>query len=292
MPSCAGRQGLILAGTVGGNRGDAAARTCWVLVLGCFLLSLVGCARDLPTLEPTDLPVSLVTEKLEEKRGQLSSFRAVGALKVQSGIRHWSGRAFLLGRMPESLRLEVLSFLGPPLLYVVSDGNQFLTWVPGRNQAYQGMTAGNTLGSLLDFPLADEEALLLLAGIVPSSNPLEAKLFRERQTENLVLQWQNSLSQQVERVWLRAVDLTAIKFERFKGNKRQLEVQYTDFVITKEFIYPRSVAIEASGFSLNLDYKQFAVNDPLPRGVFGLALPEGVEVLPWSPSMPGFLGKR
>jgi hypothetical protein len=187
--------------------------------------------------------------------------------------------------------LEVLSFIGPPLLYVVSDGNRFLTWTPGQHHAYQGMAVGNALSSLLDFPLADEDALLLLAGIVPPSDPLEAKLFRESQTENLVLQWQNGISRQVERVWLRAVDLTAIKFERFEGNKRQLEVQYTDFVITKGFIYPRSVTIEASGFSLNLNYKQFTVNDPLPRGVFGLTLPEGVEVLPWSPSIPGFLGK-
>jgi hypothetical protein len=230
-------------------------------------------------------------DKLEEKRCQLSSFRAVGTLKVQGGIRHWSGRAFLLGRIPDSLRLEVLSFVGHPLLYLVSDGNRFLTWAPGQNQAYQGLAAGNTLGSLLDFPLADQEALLLLAGIVPSSNRLETKLFRERHTENLVLQWQNSLSQRMERVWLEATNLTVIKLERFKGTKRQLQVQYIDFVVTKGFIYPRSVTIEASGFSLNLSYKQFAINDPLPRGVFGLALPEGVEVLPWSSSVPGFLGK-
>ena len=253
----------------------------WFLIYACVLFLANGCAREVPTLEPAELPVSLVMEELDEKRSQLSSFRAVGTLRVKGGKHQWSGRAFILSRMPQSLRLEVLSFFGQPALYLVSDGNHFVFWEPGSDHAYKGFVSGNTLTALINFPLEDRKTLLLLAGIVPAYAYTEAKLFKVQNTESLMLQLKNGPGRLTQRVWLEAEEFAVTRIETLRGSKLELEANFTDFVSVQGFLLPRSVMIKADKVMLSLKYKQFAVNEPLQQETFELALPEGIEILPW-----------
>jgi outer membrane lipoprotein-sorting protein len=235
----------------------------------------------MPTLEPADLPVSLVLEELEARRRQFASFSAAGSLRVEGGKHTWSGRAFILSRIPQSLRLEVLSFFGQPALYLVSEGNQFLFWEPGSDHAYQGFTTGNTLKSLVNFPLEDRKTLLLLAGIVPSYDYQEAKLFKVQDTENLVLQLQDGPGRNSQRVWLEAEEFAVSRIERRRGSKLVLEASFADFVTVAGAVYPRSVLLKADKVVLSLNYKDFVINEPLQEEAFQLDLPEGIKILPW-----------
>ncbi len=252
-----------------------------LLICACTLFFANGCAKSTPTLEPADLPVSLVMEELENKRSQLSSFRAVGSLKVKDGKNSWSGRAFILSRMPQSLRLEVLNFFGQPALYLVSNNTYFLFWEPGGDRAYKGLASGHTLTSLIDFPLEDEKTLLLLAGIVPSWDYQEAKLFKLKNTETLMLQLNDGSDRLIQRVWLEAEEFAVNRIELLRGNRLELEASFADFLNLDGSLYPRSVVIKADKVVLSLKYKLFAVNEPIQKGTFQLVLPEDIEILPW-----------
>ncbi|MFP3870057.1 MAG: LolA family protein [Syntrophobacteria bacterium] len=244
---------------------------------------LAACARErLPVFEPADLPVSPVLERLEKRRNHFSSLRAAGTVRLKGEKQNWSGKAFLVGKIPRSLRLEVVSFLGQPLLYVASDGNDFLTWVPGQNRAYQGLASGGILACLIEVPLDDHEALLLMAGVVPAWRYQQAGLFKEQHTENLVLVQENYRTLQVERIWLEGEDLSVIRVERFQDGKLQWEARFDDFVAVEGYTYPKQVEVESAGVRLSLHYRDFAVNKPLERDTFRLHLPAGVEIVPWS----------
>ena len=252
-----------------------------LMVYACVLFLANGCAREMVTLEPADLPVSLVMEELQEKRSQLSSFRAAGTLRVEGLKQRLSGRAFILSRMPESLRLEVLSFFGQPALYLVSDGNNFLFWEPGSDRAYKGFTSGNTLKSLINFPLEDKKILLLLAGIVPDGNYQDSQLFKVQNSDNLMLQLTDETGQLTQRVWLRTGEFAVTRIQRLRGNNLDLEASFTDFVAIDGSLYPRKVWIKADEVLLTLSYKQFEINEPLQEETFQLILPERIEILPW-----------
>jgi hypothetical protein len=245
------------------------------------MLLMSGCAKELPDLEPVELPALEVVEHLEYNRSRFSSFRAVGTLRVEGKKQRWSGRAFLISHTPDSLRLELVSFLGSPILYVVSDGSEFFIWIVGRQKAYQGSTYGEALSSLFDFPLTDREALLLMAGIVPLQYPADAMLFRERNTDSLVLLFQDSSDRMLERVWLEDKTLQVTKFERTFEKKQRLEARFAEFVADQGSLYPKHIEVRSAGFSLSLRYQSLKVNEPLTPDVFHLSLPEGVEILPW-----------
>ena len=250
-------------------------------ICACLMLFTYGCARELPTYEPAELPVSFVIQQLDERQNHLVSYRAVGTLRVKGGKKRWSGRAFLLSHFPNSLRLEVVSMFGQPVLYAASDGDQFLVWEPGHNRAYQGSASGSTLAHLIEFPLQDHEALRLLAGAVPSWQGGDPKLFRVRGTENLMLQLDDLRGSLSQRVWLEGEGLVVTKIERIQGGERELEARFSDFVDIEGFYYPRSVVMEGVKASLTLRYQQFVINEDLDESVFHLTLPDGVEIVPW-----------
>ena len=71
------------------------------------------------------------------------------------------------------------------------------------------------------------------------------------------------------------------KIERLQGHKPLLEARYAEYDNAQGFSYPKRVELEGGGISLSLHYKQFIINEPLSDETFRLALPAGVEILPW-----------
>ena len=269
-------EGRGLGKTVSGS-----LRLVSLLIYISLSLFLNGCVKEVPIYEPADIPVSLVVEQLEQRQNHLYSFRAAGTIRVQGGKQRWSGRAFLLSEFPDSLRLEVVGLFGNPVLYAVSDGHQVTIWEPGREQAYQGLASSGTLARLIKFPLQDREALLLLAGIVPPWHQVQAKLFRLSKAESFMLQLENKSARVRQRVWLEGEDLIVTRIERVQGNERKFEAQFSDFVAIDGSFYPRAVVMEGGQAHISIRYQHFVINEDLDRNVFHLALPEGIEIVPW-----------
>jgi outer membrane lipoprotein-sorting protein len=252
-----------------------------LLLYASLVLLLIGCARELPTFEPADMPVSVVIEHLEEKKEQLQSFRAVGSIRVKGEKQRWSGRAFFLTQPPGSLRLEVLSFFGQPVLYAASDGYEFMIWEPGHNRAYQGLAVHGTLARLIKFPLDDQEALLLLAGLVPTHHQVEKKLFKLPDNGKMLLQLKDVSSQLRQRIWLEGESLIATRIERMRGGELELQATFSDFMEIEGWFYPKSIVMEGAETRVTIDYEQISINEKLDHTVFHLNPPEGVEIIPW-----------
>ena len=175
----------------------------------------------------------------------------------------------------------MIGLFGNPVLYAVSDGHQLTFWEPGREQAYKGLASSGTLARLIKLPLQDREALLLLAGIVPPWHRVQAKLFRLRDAESYMLQLENKPGRLRQRIWLEGEDLIVTRIERVQDKEGKFEATFSDFVAIDGSFYPRSVVIEGGQAHISIRYQQFAINEDLDVRVFHLALPEGIEIVPW-----------
>lgn len=257
---------------------DSLARL--LFLVGFLSLTWSGCAPRAPVLEPVDLPVTPILERLEERRAFLSSVRAAGRLRLDAGEQQWSGRALVLAQFPLRLRLELLSFFGQPVLYVVSNGSEVITWAPGQH-ASRGFGLGRALATFTNIPLPDdEEALLLLAGCVPGFRYRKAQLFWDPQERALLLHVEGPSRGELERVWLEDDATTVRRLQRLQGGSTRLDATFSEFTKAEGFSYPREVKIEIAGLHITLRYQTFTANDTLSEEVFHLELPPGVEILP------------
>jgi outer membrane lipoprotein-sorting protein len=250
------------------------------LILGCLSLSWTGCAKKAPLLEPADLPVVPILERLDERRASLLGFRASGTLRIEGRGRQWSGRALVLTKLPHRLRLELLNFFGQPVLYVVSDGEEVITWMPGEN-ASRGFALGKVIATFTNLPVQDDEAMLLLAGAVPAFEYREAQLFRDAQEGGFLLSLEDQARGEVERVWLEEDATTVRRLERIQKGSSLLAATFSEFTEADGFSYPREVKLEvAGGVQVALRYQVFIPNASLDDKVFHLELPPGVKILP------------
>jgi outer membrane lipoprotein-sorting protein len=251
----------------------------FLLMFGSLSLGWAGCARKAPVLEPVDLPVGPILQRLDEKRVSLSSFRASGTLRLEGKGRQWSGRALLLSKFPHRLRLELLNFFGQPVLYLVSDGEEVVTWTPGEN-ASRRFALGKAIATLTSLPLPDDEAMLLLAGAVPEFEYQETQLCRDPQDGDFVLSLEDQTRGEMERIWLAPDTATVRRLERIQGGRSLLDATFSEFADTNGCPYPREVKIEVAGVHLALRYQVFVPNVRLDDAVFHLELPPGVKIMP------------
>ena len=249
------------------------------LILGCVSLSWAGCVKKAPLLEPADLPVAPILERLDERRASLSGFRASGTLRLEGGGRQWSGRALVLTKFPHRLRLELLNFFGQPVLYVVTDGEEVISWIPGEN-ASRRFALGKVIATFTSLQVQDDEAMLLLAGAVPEFQHREARLFRDAQEGAFLLSLEDQARGEIEWVWLAEDATTVRRLQRIQKGSSLLDATFSEFAEADGFAYPREVKIEVAGVHLALRYQVFVPNARLDDEVFHLELPPGVKVLP------------
>ena len=96
------------------------------------LLWSAGC-RALPPAPP---PVAVISPeellaRLQARQERVQSFQAKGRITYLSPQQNYSGTAWLTGRLPASLKGDVLDFLGRTILSFATDGAEVKVLSPG-----------------------------------------------------------------------------------------------------------------------------------------------------------------
>lgn len=142
----------------------------------CF--GLAGClAHQGGEVPPPEASRAEMFQELRQRRYP-RAYRGIASMQLRfsgapagSGFANplvpegsFSGRAVLLLRGPDSLRLEPLSLFGAPLMIVVAQGGSFRAYSPSRNAIYAGRTDGRGIGRILGIPLDSGIFVKLLLG--------------------------------------------------------------------------------------------------------------------------------
>lgn len=113
-------------------------RGCLGLGLAALLFS-AGC-RALPPAPPPVAVISPETllSRLQSRQSQVKTFQAKGRLTFLSPQQNYSGTALLAGRLPASLKVDVLDFLGRTILSFATDGVEVKVLSPRENKLFHG----------------------------------------------------------------------------------------------------------------------------------------------------------
>ncbi|MBW1981655.1 MAG: hypothetical protein JRJ12_10575 [Deltaproteobacteria bacterium] len=245
-----------------------------------LLFFAMGCAGRVGTLREAEVSPAAILARLQQRHLELAGFRAAGTLQLIAPSQRMSGKVFLAARMPNLLRLELLSSMGQPVLYFVSDGQHYTVWSPGKSQAYTGTSSDDSLFELFELPVKDHEALLLLAGRLATRDFAATKIMRDARSGDLLLTLFNSAAGVTKLVWLDASGTRAKSVEVLGRNGRQLQVRFDNFKWTDGFFHPMELTLEASKVRFTLRYQKFLATGPADDEAFRLKLPPDVKILP------------
>jgi len=246
-------------------------------------LCLWGC-RSLPPPAP---PVAVTSaaeliSRLQAGKPQVQSFEAKGRLTLISPNRNYSGTSLIKGRLPQTVRADVLDFLGRSLLYFYSNGQEVQVLSPKEGKLYRGEATPGNLAAFIPPAVTLSQMLRLLTGDLPLSAGQPSNWAYEADQGRYLLEWRYPEGAIKERLWLEARDLRPVQ-EEWHGPDGQLRftAEFGDFGQVTPGL-PGKIILKTPQpqAELRLAFKEMTLNPSLKDADLAVPRPPAVEEVP------------
>ena len=256
------------------SRSNLVAPRALALGLG-WALFLAGCASAPPARQPIS-PEALAARALLERRwDEFSDLRSRAEIKIRrDGRVQRFADCVLLLRAPSSLRIEVLSPFGIPVLVVAGDAKALTVWEVLDERAYILPASPDANRRWLGVALGGDELVALLSGRVrPPKDPLALELLpADRVGPSLTLRSTDG----VQRVWFDPASGQARAVE-WTGGANPAHVVFADGAPDSP---PAGVTLTTPDGKLEVvvKYRDPKMNTGFDAGLMDLTVPEHVRI--------------
>ncbi|HVA79318.1 MAG TPA: hypothetical protein VNF29_00150 [Candidatus Binataceae bacterium] len=252
-----------------------------VLLPACA--SIAPPASKLPVAAPVGQTAALgaLTARLAERDRALTSMRTAAIMSYTAPDRHAKARENITVSRPASLRVEAMSPFGVALI-VATHGGELEIFEPSKNKLIRAAATAETLDRFVQIPMAPADAVTLLLGIAPDSEPIAARAPAAVTAENIDA---TSDATMTIGAWP-AADGTMRELGFVDGNlamvrRRNLvgaivyEVRYRDYHDIGGVMFPYVVEADfpLAHSHLTFNYDRPIVNGQIPASVFDLTPP-------------------
>jgi len=241
-----------------------------------------GC-RALPPTPPSmaiTSPAELLS-RLNTRQQQIQTFQAKGRITFLSPQQNYSGTTLLTGRLPASLKVEVLDFLGRTVLSFATDGVEVKVLSPQENKLFQGPATPRNLAAFIPPSVSLPQALRLLVGALPLSQGPPENFEYEAATGRYRLEWRQG-GALTERLWVEAQGLHPVQEEWFGGGPEpRFTAELANFgALAPDLPEKITLKTTAPKMELRLVYRDLKFNPPLTPADLTLTPPLGMAQAP------------
>jgi hypothetical protein len=249
-----------------------------LLILGL----LAGC-RALPPAPPpvTGITAEELLLRLKSRQQHIQSFQAKGRVTFLSPRQNYSGTTLLTGRLPASLKVNILDFLGRTILSFATDGAEVKILSPQENKLFLGPATPGNLAAFIPPTVSLPQALRLLVGALPLSPGPPDRFEFQSATGRYLLEWGQGSALQ-ERLWVDAQGLYPVAEEWFGGaSQPRFTTELADFGdLAPDFPQKITLKTTTPKMELRLVYRDLKLNPPLTPAELTLTPPPGMAEVP------------
>jgi hypothetical protein len=249
---------------------------CWPVLV--ILLILGGCRALPPTPPPvTGLSSDALLARLRSRQQQVQSFQAKGRLTFLSPKQNYSGTALLIGRLPASLKVDILDFFGRTILVFATDGTEVKILSPHENKLLRGPATPGNLAAFIPPTVSLPQALRLLVGALPFSSGPPDLFDYQSASGRYLLEWRQG-GALTERLWVDAQGLYPVADEWFGGAATpRFSAELADFGALVPDL-PQKITLKTTTpkMELRLVYGDLKLNPALTPADLTLTPPPGI----------------
>ena len=252
----------------------------------CLALAALLCSAGCRTLFPSRPSVAVISQEnllavLKTRQEKIKSFRAEGRITYLSPQQNYSGKVWLKGRLPASLKVEVLDFLGRTVLSFATDGTEVKVLSPRENKLFQGPATPRNMAAFIPPTVSLPQALRLLVGALPLSQGPPQNFAYEAATHRYRLEWRQGEAI-TERLWVAAEGLYPVLEEWYGGAPEpRFTAELANFGALAPDL-PEKVTLKTPTpkMEMRLVYRDLSRNPSLTPTELTLTAPPGVVVVP------------
>ncbi len=255
----------------------------WKGGLLIFCLSfLLGCAPRWPGRIPREtLSSADLLQRIQARNRRIHSIRALARITVNIGENRFRLEELIIVKKPASLRIEALSLIGQPLLYVTMDGEVFEVLIPAENRLYRGEAAMKYLSTFFPFWGEAREIIPLMLGEINWADH-DPYPIHYSQREKAYLLEKDSPGGSRRIFWINPFHFALVRAAELDHLQNpQWEVLFGNFRKKDAIPFPRDIEFQSfiSGSRMKMHLLEWEINPSLREGVFRLDVPRGVEII-------------
>ncbi len=244
------------------------------------LLLLAGCVHARPLRFGPQGEIhdpALLLRLLDQRGARLEALSADGRVTAHGPSGGGATGVSVSARRPASIRFELDSFFGNPLLVLATDGTRMQIWDLDHGVFQEGPADAAALAALVSVPMSPADAVSLLLGDPPRLVPEQAVLSIDRERGAYLLELRRGgLSQ---RLWVEPETLDPI--ESAVAGPAGYVASFSSFETTGGERLPREIdLVAASGARLRLRFRELRPTVPKEPDPFELTPPPNVRVVP------------
>ena len=244
-------------------------------------LILSACAA-LPTLPSVAPPAEEVFRQVTARQEALQGLKGLAQVKISSPEKSFSNQQVLFARRPGYLRVESLSPLGTPLLYIVTDGKEIRLYIPEENKYYQGSFEPRALSFALPLALHPEEMVAFLLGGAPLMEPERISLRPDSKEGLWVLDLHSPSRGESQTLWVHPQSFHILRAELNRPGL-SYHLVYSSFREVKGVLFPdqRRLTSQDLRTRISAEFPEVELNPEWGAEDFSLPVPRGATILPW-----------
>ncbi len=248
-----------------------------------LIFLLLGGCRALPPAPPpvTGISSEALLARLRARQQQIQSFQAKGRITFLSPQQNYSGTALLAGRLPTSLKVDILDFFGRTILSFATDGAEVKILSPQENKLLRGPATPGNLAAFIPPTVSLPQALRLLVGALPFSPGPPDHFEYQTASGRYLLEWRQG-SALAERLWVDAQGLYPVADEWFGGAATPRFTAELGGFGTLAPDLPEKITLKTATpkMELRLVYGDLKLNPPLTPADLTLTPPPGIVEVP------------
>ncbi len=228
------------------------------------------------TLSSADL-----LQRIQSRNRRIQSIRALARVTVNIGENRFRIEELIIIKKPASLRIETLSPIGQPLLYLTMDAEVLEALIPAENRLYRGEAAMKYLSTFFPFWGEAREIIPLMVGEINwEDHDPYAIHYNQREKAYLLKEDTPDGSRRI--FWISPFHFAlfrAAEFDRLQNP--QWEVLFGNFRKKDGIPFPMDIEFQSfsSGCRMKMRLLEWEINPSLREGTFRLGVPKGVEII-------------
>jgi outer membrane lipoprotein-sorting protein len=243
-----------------------------------LLLSACAAIPTLPSLTP---PAEEVFRQVTARQEALQGLKGLAQVKISSPEKSLTNQQVLFARRPGYLRVESLSPLGTPLLYIVTDGKEIRLYSPEDNKYYQGKFETHALSFALPLALRSEEMVAFLLGGLPPIEPATISLRPDPKEGLWVLDLHSSSQEETQTLWVHPQSFHILRADLTRPGL-SYRLSFSSFQEVKGVLFPRQRRLASQDLKtrISAEFPEVEVNPEWGAQDFSLPVPRGATTLP------------
>ena len=232
-----------------------------------LLIAVSGCGW-LAGPPPQDIEADAFMQRWAGHNSALKQAKGLMRIQVETSGPSISGRAAWAANFPDQVRIELLSFLGQPLMKFAANGKAIVVAVAGEEEPYRVKQRSGALEKIVHIPIGVEDLLNIMKGVPPEVTYTAAQMrYGEGGEKRVVLlnRWHQKVAE------FKAMDGSQIQeMAAFDGEDRPLyRISWKSWIEIKGYTVPKEIEVTTGGGErLSLEVDRLFPDEPVSKELF------------------------